>query len=239
VDGLGDHFLAGATFALNQNRGAAGRHLRHQIENLQHNLALAHYVAEVVALLEGALELQVFFFGFVAGNGGAYIGQQFFVVPGLLDKVFRAGANGLDDVVHCAVGGDHDNRQLGMALLDLRQQLEAALAGQRQVQQHQVEAVLIENPQPLNAVAGHFCCVPFKLEQHIERLTDGNLIVNDQNMGHAVDQDGIPGKDGYGRIQRRFYLRHERNSSTGETQDGRLCRRRWHSRHESCRRAPG
>ncbi len=109
-------------------------------KTLQHDFALAHDVGEVVALLEGALELKVLFFGAVAGDGGADVGEQLFVVPGLLDEVFRAGADGFDDVVDGAVGGDHDDRQLGLALLELRQQLEAALAGQGEVEQHQVEA---------------------------------------------------------------------------------------------------
>jgi hypothetical protein len=44
VDGLGDHLLAGAALALNQHGGTAGRDLCHQIEDLQHDLALAHDV---------------------------------------------------------------------------------------------------------------------------------------------------------------------------------------------------
>ncbi len=86
-----------------------------------------------------------------------------------------------------------------MALLDLGQQFEAALAGQRQVQQHQIEAFLIENPQPLYAVGGHSCRVPLELEQHIERLADGNLIVDDQDAGHAVNRAGVSGGSRCGR----------------------------------------
>jgi hypothetical protein len=155
VDGLGDELLAGAALALNQHRRAAGRDLRHQVEDLEHDLALAHDVGEVVALLEGALELQVLFFGAMAGDGGANVGQQLFVVPGLLDEVLRAGADGLDDVVHGAVGGDHDDRQFGLALLDLRQQLEAALAGQARSSSTRSKFSCLENAQALLAVAGH------------------------------------------------------------------------------------
>ena len=59
VDGLGDQFFAGAGFAGDQNRRAAGRHLPHQVEHAQHALALADDVGEAVALLERALELRV------------------------------------------------------------------------------------------------------------------------------------------------------------------------------------
>ena len=113
-------------------------------KTLQHDFAFAHDVGEVVALLEGALELKVFFLGLAAGNGGADVGEELFVVPWLLDKVFGAGANGFDDVIHGAVGGDHDDGQIGLALLELGQQLEAALAGQSEVEEHEVEAALIE-----------------------------------------------------------------------------------------------
>ena len=47
----------------------------------------------------------------MASDGGANVGEQLFVVPRLLDKVFRAGADGFDHVVYRAVGGDHDDRQ--------------------------------------------------------------------------------------------------------------------------------
>jgi len=40
VDGLGDQFLAGSALTLQEYSGAAGRHLRHQIKNLQHGSLL-------------------------------------------------------------------------------------------------------------------------------------------------------------------------------------------------------
>ena len=181
VNGLGDELLAGAAFALNQNRGAAGRDLRHQVEDAQHDLALAHDVGEVVALLERALELQILFFGAVAGDGRANVGQQLFVVPRLLNKVFRAGADGLDHVVHRAVGGDHDDRQFGLALFDLRQQFQAALAGQGKVEKHQVKVLQFQNAQALFALVGHSYRISLEREQHFKRLADAGLVVNDKN----------------------------------------------------------
>ena len=150
-------------------------------------LALAHDVGEVVALLEGALELQVLFFGAVARNGGADVGQQLFVVPRLLDEVFRAGADGLDHVVDGAVGGDHDDRRLRLALVDLRQQLKAALAGQRKIEQHQVEVLQFQNAQPLLAVGGHLYRVALEREQHLERLADARFVVDDQDAGAGAE----------------------------------------------------
>src|SRR5258708_22718574 len=59
VDGLGDQLLAGAALSLDQNGGAAGRDLRDQIEDFEHDLALAYNIFKIVALLQGALELLV------------------------------------------------------------------------------------------------------------------------------------------------------------------------------------
>ena len=94
---------------------AAGRNLGDEIEDRRIGFALADDVFEVVALLESALELDVFFFGAVARDRGANVGEQLFVVPGLLDEVLRPGADGVDDIVDGAVGGDHDDRQIGIA----------------------------------------------------------------------------------------------------------------------------
>jgi len=52
-----------------------------------------------VALLEGALEMEVLFFSPVAGDGERNIGQEFFVVPGLLDESFQRRRERLQHVV--------------------------------------------------------------------------------------------------------------------------------------------
>src|SRR5215471_13706651 len=98
MDRLGNELLAGAAFALNQYRGAAGRNLPDQVENAQHGFALTHDVFEVVALLESALELLVFFFGAATGDGCAYVSQELLVVPRLFNEVGGALLHGADGV---------------------------------------------------------------------------------------------------------------------------------------------
>ncbi len=129
MDSLGDELFAGAAFALNENGGAAGRDLGDEVEEAKHRLALADDVFEVIALLEGALELNDLFFGAMTGDGGANVGEQLLVVPWLLDEVLRAGTDGIDDVADRAVGGDHDDGKIGLHLDDAGQEIEAALAG--------------------------------------------------------------------------------------------------------------
>ena len=71
MNGLGDEFLARAAFAGDQHGRARRRHLRDQIEHGQHFFALADDVGEVVALLQRALELDVFF-----AQAAAFDGQR-------------------------------------------------------------------------------------------------------------------------------------------------------------------
>ena len=70
---------------------------------------------------------------------------------------------------------------LRLALLDLRQQLQAALAGQRQIEQHQIEVLQFQHAQALLAVGGHLHRVALEREQHFERLADARFVVDDED----------------------------------------------------------
>ena len=112
MESLGDQLFAGSALALQKDRGAAGRNLRYQVEDLQHGLALAHDVFKVVTLLQSALELNVFCFSLVAAYCDANVRQQLFVVPWFLDEVGGAGLHRLHRIFHRAIGGDHDHGKL-------------------------------------------------------------------------------------------------------------------------------
>src|SRR5712675_1380959 len=126
---LCDEFFSRAALTLDENRGTARSNLGDEVEEAEHRLALADDIFEVVALLEGALELDDLFLGTMPRDGGADVGEQLFVVPRLLDEVLRTGANGVYDVADRAVCGNHDDRKVGLHLDDSRQQIDAALAG--------------------------------------------------------------------------------------------------------------
>ena len=190
---LGDQFLARAAFALDQHRRPAGRHLRHQVEHAQHRVALAHDVREVVALLERALELQVFFLNAMPRHRGTNVGQQLLVVPRLLNEVLRARADRLHHVLHRAVGRDHDDGQLRQPLLNLRQQLQSALAGHGQIQQHQVVGFRIQHAQALFALRRQTHRVPLQREQHFQRFADPGLIVDNKNGSRRRTPVVLPG----------------------------------------------
>jgi hypothetical protein len=75
VDRLGYKLLAGSAFTLDQDSGAGGSHLCHQVEDAQHRLALADDIFKAVPLLQGPLELDVLFFRALPGGSGADIRQ--------------------------------------------------------------------------------------------------------------------------------------------------------------------
>ena len=200
MDGFGDQFFAGPALTLQKNGGTAGGHLRHQIENLQHGLALAHDVFKVVALLQGALELNVFFFGAVAGHGGANISQQFLVVPRLLDEVRGAGLHRLDRIFHGAVCGDHDHCQLGVSMVEFRQQIDAVAVGQCQIEQHQVVGPVADSCEAFVGGGGRLHFVAFHFQQGFQRLADGGFIVNDQDGTRGRVFPQVRSRDG-GQLQ--------------------------------------
>src|ERR1019366_4613147 len=181
VNGFGDQLFARTALALQQHGGTAGRHLRHQVEDAQHGLAFADDVLEVVALLESALQLDYFFFSAAPANRSAYVGQQFLVVPRLLDEVGGAGLHGIYRVLHRAVRRNHDDGQIGIALADIVQDFNAIAFGQGEIQQHQVEGMFRNASQALHAVVSYLHGIAFKLQQSLQRLTDGGFVVNDQH----------------------------------------------------------
>src|ERR1017187_7609497 len=90
VDRLGHQFLSGAGLPGNQNRGPAGRHLSHQVQQPHHALALADDVGEAVTLLEGALEVGVLILQQAALDHPADLDDQLLVVPRLAEVVVGA-----------------------------------------------------------------------------------------------------------------------------------------------------
>ena len=159
---------------------------RHEVKNLQHGLAFAHDVLEVVALLQGALELNVFFFRVLAGDGGAHIGQQLFVVPWLLDEIGCPRLHGVDRILHRAVGGDHDDRMLRMWAANLGEHVHAIAVGQSQVEQHEIEGALADLGQAVSSAGGDCDGVAFELQQGLERFADCGLVVNDEDTDRAA-----------------------------------------------------
>ena len=69
----------------------------------------------------------------------------------------------------------------GLALLDLRQQIDAALPGQREIEQHEIEALHLEHAQALFAVGRGLDRIALERKQHFKRLADAGLVVDDED----------------------------------------------------------
>ena len=149
---LGDQFLAGAALAGDQHGRARGRDLRDQVEHGENPFALADDVREIVALLQGALELHVFFAQAPAFDGQRHLRQQLVVGPRLGDVVVRAALERRARHVDRAVGGDQHDRKAGIALVNFAQQFEAVAVGQADVEQQQIEGLLLQARQAASPV---------------------------------------------------------------------------------------
>src|SRR5258705_1252640 len=185
---LRDEFLACAALALDEYGGRAWSNLGDEVEQAEHRFALADDIFKVVALLQGALELDYLFFGTVAGDGGANVGEQFLVVPGLLDEVFRAGTNGVHDVADRAVRRNHDDGKIGLHLDDARQQVDTALAGKSKVKKQQIVLVARTKLHARRAIDSSADRESLQGQQGIERFAYRLLVVDDEDpwvSGHT------------------------------------------------------
>src|SRR6185437_16601265 len=98
VNCLGDKLLSRAALALHQNGRATGSNLSDQIEHSLHGLTFSDDILEAIALLQGALQVDVFRFRAMLSNGCTDVRQKLLVVPGFLNEIIRAMLHGLDDV---------------------------------------------------------------------------------------------------------------------------------------------
>ena len=129
-----DQPFSRAALALDQNSRATWRDLRDEIEDLKHRLALTDDVLEAIALFEGALELNVFFFGLALENCRPDIRQELLVVPWLLNEVGRAGVNGADCVLDSAVRSNHDDRKVRITLSYLAEDFQTIAVRERVIE---------------------------------------------------------------------------------------------------------
>src|SRR6202023_3184219 len=121
-----------------------GRDLCNEIEETQHRVALADDILEVVALFECSLELNDLFLCAMSSDSCPYVGQQFLVIPRLLNEVLGTGADGVHYVAHGPVSGNHDDRQVGLQRRDSWQEVYPAFTGQGEVQQQQIVIIVRE-----------------------------------------------------------------------------------------------
>ncbi len=197
MDGLGNQLLAGAAFAADENGGARRCDLRNQIEQREHFVALADDVGEVVALLERALELNIFFAQAAAFDGLRDLQEQLVVRPRLGDVVLCAALERGASHVDRAVRGDQNDRKRGIAVSDFAEHVETVAVGQTDVEQEEIERVVLKLSQALAAGFGAGYDITFRAEQEFQTFADFALVINDEDRAfrHAPPfaQRGTPG----------------------------------------------
>ena len=78
---------------------------------------------------------------------------------------------------------DHDDRQIGVGLLDLGQHLQAIAPGHLDVQQDDRDVAGLELGEPVVAILGLGGAVLLVAQREGQLFPDGSLIVDDENAG--------------------------------------------------------
>ena len=221
MDGLGDQFLPGAGLAGDQDGGAAGSHLGHQVQHADHALALADDVGETVALLEGALEMRVLIFEPPPHDHAVDLDEQLLVVPGLGEIVVGAELEGVDRGLHRAVGGDHEDRGFAVALADLLEHVHAGAVGHHEVEQDQVVAADLHFLEPLGRVLRLIDGIAFRGEQDFQAFADIQLVVDYQDSAFGFGNREL----GSGHVKWRLPASSPSRTRRGEVQSGTRRRR--------------
>jgi hypothetical protein len=181
VNRFGDDFFTGAAFAAEQNGGARRRDLCDEVEHGLHLVALADDVWKVVALLQGALELNVFVAEAAAFDRERDRGDEFVIGPRLGDEILRAafecGASHIDG----AEGGDQDDGELRIARANFAQQFDAVAAGQAYVKKQKIERAILEFLKACFAIFGERNVEAFRSQEGFEAFADFDLVVNDED----------------------------------------------------------
>ena len=114
---------------------------------------------------------------------GLHPGDQLHDLKGLDQVVIRPGAKPLHPILHAALGGDENHR--GAGGLDLPQQVVAVDAGQHDVQQHQVIAVLHDQIRRRVPVVSAGTLVAAGAEIPVDQICNGPFVLDNQNFGHV------------------------------------------------------
>ena len=181
VDRGRDQLLAGAALAGDQHAGARRRDLRDGLEHLLHRRGVADDVREAVLLGQPLAQLarlraQPALLQLALDHDG-----QLVDVDRLGQVVGGARAHGRDRGLDRAERGHHDHRQVGVALAQACQQLDAVHAGHLQVGEHQVGRELLQLAQRLEPVGGGLDLVALVAQELGERGARVDLVVDDQD----------------------------------------------------------
>src|SRR5713226_1987837 len=181
MNGLGDELLAGTAFAADQDGGTGRRDLGDEVEQRQHLFAFADNVGEIEALLEGALELHVFFAQAAGFHGLRDLREELVVGPRLGDVVHGAALEGGARHIDGAVRGDQNDGKVRIAAANFFQEVEAVAVGKADVEQQQIVGALFKFGEAGFAGAGAGNAIAFAGEEQLQALANFRLIIHYQD----------------------------------------------------------
>ena len=128
-----------------------------------------------------------------AGQQALDPGQQLGRVERLDEVVVGAGPQPADLLLDLALGGEHDDRDVGGAALlaaDLGRDLVAVELGQHDVEQDEVGRLGAPQAEPFRAVAGDDDVVALLLERVLQESLDVRVVVDDEDLGRHQSSTG-------------------------------------------------
>ena len=121
-----------------------------------------------------------------AGEEALDPGEQLGRVEGLDEVVVGAGPQAADLLFHLALGGQHDDRDVGAGAFlgpDLRRHLVAVELRQHDVEEHEGGVIGAPHPEALRPVAGDDDVVALLAKRVREKPLDVRVVVDDEDLG--------------------------------------------------------
>ncbi len=180
MDGPGHQFFAGAGFPGDQDGGIGLRHIDNGFKQLDHGRGLAHQVFKPGDGGDPLLQDQVFH-GQVLHLHQFLDGEaEFLEVEGLEQIVVGAQLHGLHRVLNGAVGGHHDDGDIGIGFLELFEQGQAVHFRHLDVDEHDVEPVLGVLGQGRRTAGRGLHLVAVLLQPALQGLADAQFVIHYQ-----------------------------------------------------------
>jgi hypothetical protein len=186
VNRVGNQFLAGAVFSLDQDVGIARRNALDELEEILHLLALADDVRKAVLAADLLLELLVLGALLRAIDGLPDHVHQAVLADGLLQEVKRARLPRFHRASDRAVSADDDDLRPGIELFEPAQQCDAVEVGEHQVGDDHVGPPLLEDffSARTDECGPHL--VPVGLDDHLQPLGHRRFIVDRKDAAAAL-----------------------------------------------------
>ena len=131
-----------------------------------------------------------------AGQQALDPGQQLRRVERLDQVVVGTGAEALDLLLDLALGGQHDDRDVGrLALLrpDLGRDLVAVQLGQHHVEEDQVRPLGAPQPEAFGTIRRHDDVVALLLQGVLQQPLDIRVVIDDQDLGRHQSSERVAG----------------------------------------------